>query len=66
MVKNHVTNYIEVFVNAPLEICEKRDIKWLYKKAREWIIPNFTGISDPYEAPVNPNIELKTWEESID
>ncbi len=66
MVKNHVTNYIEVFINAPLEICEARDVKWLYKKAREWIIPNFTGISDPYEEPANPHINLKTWEESID
>jgi adenylylsulfate kinase len=35
MVKNHVTNYIEVFINAPLEVCERRDIKGLYKKARE-------------------------------
>lgn len=66
MVKNHVTNYIEVFVNASLETCESRDVKWLYKKAREWVITNFTGISDPYEAPVHPNIELCTAEESID
>ncbi|MDD3645895.1 MAG: adenylyl-sulfate kinase [Candidatus Gracilibacteria bacterium] len=66
MVKNHVSNYIEVFVNATLETCEDRDVKGLYKKAREGIIPNFTGISDPYEAPANPHIELKTGEESID
>lgn len=66
MVKNHVTNYIEVFVNAPLDICEKRDVKGLYKKAREWLIKNFTGISDPYENPVNPHIVLNTKEESID
>ena len=66
MVKNHVTNYIEVHVNAPLEVCESRDVKWLYQKAREWIIPNFTWISDPYETPVNPHIVLHTWDESID
>ena len=66
MVKNHVTNYIEVFINASLEVCEWRDIKGLYKKAREWIIPNFTGISDPYEKPIHPHVVLNTWEESID
>ena len=66
MVKNHVTNYIEVFINAPLKVCEKRDIKGLYKKARKWIIKNFTWISDPYEKPINPHIELKTDKENID
>lgn len=66
MVKNHVTNYIEVFVNATLETCESRDVKWLYKKAREWIIKNFTWISDPYEEPNHPHIILNTWNESID
>ena len=66
MVKNHVTNYIEIFINASLEVCEWRDIKGLYKKAREWIIPNFTGISDPYEKPIHPHVVLNTWEESID
>jgi len=65
-INNHVTNYIEVFVNAPLDICESRDTKWLYKKARAWIVKNFTWISDPYEVPMNPHIELRTWEESID
>ncbi len=66
MVKNHVTNYIEVFINASLKVCEKRDIKWLYKKARAGIIKNFTWISDPYEKPNNPHIELKTDKENID
>lgn len=59
-VKNHTTNFIEVFVNAPLNVCEDRDVKWLYKKARDWEIKNFTWISDPYEAPESPEIEVRT------
>lgn len=51
-------DFIEVFVNTPLEICEQRDPKGLYKKARAGEIKNFTGISDPYEAPENPQLEL--------
>lgn len=53
-------NFIEVYVNTPLEVCENRDVKGLYKKAREGEIPNFTGISSPYEPPVNPEIILDT------
>jgi len=53
-------NVIEVFVNAPLEICEVRDVKGLYKKAREGKIKNFTGIDSLFEAPMNPEIELFT------
>ena len=60
MIKNQVINYIEIFVNTSIYVCEKRDVKWLYKKAREWIIKNFTGISDTYEKPKNPDIEIKT------
>ena len=55
-------NFIEVFVNTPLEICEKRDVKGLYKKARAGEIKNFTGIDAPYEPPINPDIEIKTEE----
>lgn len=57
-------NYIEIFVDTPLAICEQRDLKGLYKKARVGEIENFTGISAPYENPVNPNIVIKTVEES--
>jgi len=53
-------NYIEVYVNTSLEVCEERDVKGLYKKARAGEIKNFTGISSPFEAPVNPTIEIKT------
>ncbi len=52
--------FIEVFVNAPLAVCESRDPKGLYLKARENKIKNFTGISAPYEPPMNPEIELRT------
>ena len=56
--------FIEVYVNAPLEVCEKRDPKNLYKKARAGDIKNFTGIDSPYEAPESPDLELKTSKES--
>jgi len=52
--------FIEVFVNAPLEICEQRDVKGMYAKARRGEIKGFTGIDDPYEPPVNPEIMLDT------
>jgi adenylylsulfate kinase len=55
-------NFIEVFVNTSLEECERRDVKGLYKKARTGEIPNFTGISAPYESPENPDIEIRTEE----
>ncbi len=63
-------NYIEVFINAPLTVCEERDTKGLYEKARKGMIKNFTGIDSPFEAPLNPDIELRTdklsVEESVD
>jgi sulfate adenylyltransferase len=52
--------YIEVYVSTPLEVCERRDRKGLYAKAREGIIPNFTGISDPYEAPEAAELSIDT------
>ncbi|MEL6894881.1 MAG: adenylyl-sulfate kinase [Planctomycetota bacterium] len=52
-------DFIEVFVDTPLEICEKRDPKGLYKKARAGEIKNFTGISDPYESPGNPDVHIR-------
>lgn len=51
-------DFVEVFVNTPLEICEQRDVKGLYAKARRGEIKDFTGINAPFEAPVNPTIEL--------
>ncbi len=58
--------FIEVFVDTQLEECEKRDPKGLYKKARAGEIPNFTGISDPYEAPLNAEVVLKTTETKLE
>ena len=58
--------FIEIFVDCPLEECEKRDTKGLYKKARAGEIPEFTGISAPYEAPQNPEVHLKTANLSVD
>lgn len=57
--------FYEGYISAPLEVCEARDVKGLYKKAREGLIPNFTGISDPYEAPQRPDIDIKTGERTI-
>lgn len=58
-------DYIEVFVSTPLEECEKRDIKGLYKKARDGVIKEFTGISSPYEEPENPSITVDTTNRSL-
>ncbi|MCB9914634.1 MAG: adenylyl-sulfate kinase [Planctomycetes bacterium] len=61
-----VAAFVEVFVHAPLECVEERDTKGLYKKARAGEIKNFTGISDPYEAPENPEVLVDTSKESIE
>ena len=58
-------DFIEVYVNCPLEVCETRDVKGLYKKARAGTIANFTGISAPYEEPNNPEITIETQDRSI-
>lgn len=62
MVRNLMEDeeFVEVFVDTPLEICESRDVKGLYAKARSGELPNFTGISSPYEAPENPEIRIDT------
>jgi len=59
-------NYYEIFINADLETCEKRDVKGLYKKARNGEIKNFTGIDSRYEKPNNPSLEVNTSQLSID
>ena len=59
-------DFIEVFVDTPLEVCEARDPKGLYKKARAGEIPNFTGISAPYEAPTNPELVIKTADSTLE
>ncbi len=64
--RSSINNFIEVFVNTPLEVCEQRDPKGLYKKARQKQIPYFTGISDPYEAPESPDLELRAGELGVE
>lgn len=59
-------NFIEVFVDAPLEVCEQRDVKGLYKRARAGEVKNFTGIDSPYEVPEHPDITIQTNEISIE
>ncbi|MDP5081795.1 MAG: adenylyl-sulfate kinase [Winogradskyella sp.] len=59
-------NFIEIYINTSLEECERRDVKGLYKKARAGEIKNMTGISAPYEAPLNPDIEIITDHQSIE
>ncbi|MFN3917596.1 MAG: adenylyl-sulfate kinase [Flavobacteriales bacterium] len=59
-------DFVEIYVNASLEACEERDVKGLYKKARAGEIQDFTGINAPFEAPQNPEIEVKTDKMSID
>ncbi len=58
--------FAEVFVNAPLAECERRDPKQLYKKARAGQIPLFTGIDSPYEAPLSPDLEFRTDRDSVE
>jgi adenylylsulfate kinase len=69
-VRQRVGDFVEIFVNAPLEECERRDVKGLYQRARAGEIKGFTGIDDPYEAPLNPEVECRTdledLEESIE
>ncbi|MBD2184723.1 adenylyl-sulfate kinase [Planktothrix sp. FACHB-1355] len=65
-VKQRIGDFIEVYVNAPLAVCEKRDVKGLYKKARAGQIQHFTGIDDPYEVPANPDVECHTDIESVE
>lgn len=59
-------NFIEVYVNAPLHVCEERDVKGLYKKAREGKIKNFTGIDSPFDLPVNVDIEIHTDKQDVE
>ncbi|AFZ59173.1 adenylyl-sulfate kinase [Anabaena cylindrica FACHB-243] len=59
-------NFIEVYVNAPLKTCEDRDVKGLYKRARQGEIKFFTGIDDPYEPPLKPEVECLTNQENLE
>jgi len=59
-------NCIEVFINTPIAVCEDRDTKGLYKKARIGVLKDFTGISAPFEPPENPDVEIKTVSQTVE
>jgi adenylylsulfate kinase len=65
-VREKIKSFVEVYTKCSIEECERRDIKGLYKKAKEGEIKNFTGVSDPYEEPVNPEIICDTERETIE
>jgi len=65
-VRQKIGDFVEIFVNAPLAVCEGRDVKGLYQKARQGEIKGFTGIDDPYEEPLNPEVECRTDLESLE
>jgi adenylylsulfate kinase len=59
-------DFVEILVECPIEVCEERDVKGLYKKARAGQIPEFTGISAPYEPPLAPELTIRTHEQSVE
>jgi adenylylsulfate kinase len=61
-----IKDFVEVFADAPLDVCEERDVKGLYAKARAGVIKEFTGVSDPYEPPANPEVTCRTDRESVE
>ncbi len=63
-VRRNSSSFMEVYVNAPLGICEQRDVKGMYRRARGGELKGFTGIDDPYEPPLNPEVECKTDRET--
>jgi adenylyl-sulfate kinase len=65
-VKAKIANFVEVFVDCPIEVLAARDVKGLYKKALAGEVGNFTGISDPYEAPLNPDVTVRSDRESVE
>ena len=65
-VRAMVGRFLEVYVNAPLDVCESRDPKGLYRRARRGELSGFTGVDDPYEAPENPDLECRTDLETVD
>jgi adenylylsulfate kinase len=64
-IRESSTNFVEVYVNALSSVCEQRDVKGLYRKARRGELVGFTGVDDPYEPPVQPEVECRTDQETI-
>lgn len=65
-VRRDSTQFVEVYVNASVEVCEQRDVKGMYAKARAGEIPDFTGLNDPYEPPADPEVECFTAVETVE
>src|SRR5665213_1704328 len=65
-VKAKIANFLEVFVDCPVEVLAERDVKGLYKRALAGEVSNFTGISDPYEPPLHPDVTVRSDRESLD
>jgi adenylylsulfate kinase-like enzyme len=64
--RREIGSFLEVYVKCPLEVCIRRDVRGMYKLALEGKIKNFTGVSDPYEEPLNPDLVLETDKETLD
>lgn len=65
-VRSQIGDFVEVYVSAPLDVCESRDVKGLYKRARAGEIKQFTGIDDPYEPPLTPEVNCETHTETVE
>lgn len=65
-IRSDIGNFVEVYVKCPIEVLKERDVKGLYAKALNGELPNFTGISDPYEEPLNPEVVLDTDTQTVD
>ena len=65
-IRANSSNFLEVYVNAPLEICEQRDVKGLYRRARQGELQGLTGLDDVYEPPLAAEVECRTAEESLE
>src|SRR5581483_5837323 len=64
--RQKIKNFVEVYTRCPVEVCEERDLKGLYLKAKAGEIKGFTGVDDPYEPPINPEVVCHTDQESVD
>jgi adenylyl-sulfate kinase len=64
-VRRDIGSFLEIYVNAPLEVCARRDPKGLYRKSRLGLLSGLTGIDDPYEPPIHPEVECRTDEETL-
>lgn len=64
-IRDRVDNFVEIYVDTPLEVCEERDVKGLYRRARDGEIPEFTGVTDPYEPPLDPEVRVVTHDRPV-